>query len=232
MTDFEQWQGFTGQIWKREINVADFINQNYTPYDGDAAFLAPPTQDTQKLWDMLQKLQKEERKKGGVLDMDENTVSTLTSHAPGYLNPKDKRMEKVVGLQTDKPLKRAFMPFGGINMAQKALSTNGYKPNEHFGKILREYSRTHNDAVFAVYTPEMVKARHNKIITGLPDSYGRGRIVGDYRRVALYGVNHLIERKQRDLYNCGSGEMHEDVIRQREEIARQIKALETMKLMA
>ena len=232
MTDFEQWQGFTGQIWKREINVADFIKQNYTPYDGDAAFLAPPTKDTQKLWDMLQGLQKEERKKGGVLDMDENIISTLTSHAPGYLNPKDKRMEKIVGLQTDKPLKRAFMPFGGIAMAQKALSTNGYKPNEQFGKIFSEYSRTHNDAVFAVYTPEMVKARHNKIITGLPDSYGRGRIVGDYRRVALYGINHLIERKQRDLYNCGSGEMREEIIRQREEIARQIKALETMKLMA
>lgn len=232
MTDFEQWKGFDGEIWKREINVADFIKRNYTPYDGDADFLAPPTRDTQTLWDMLQGLQKKERAKGGVLAMDQDVVSTLTSHAPGYLNPEDKTMEKVVGLQTDQPLKRAFMPFGGIAMAQKALSTNGFTPNEHLDKIFTEYSRTHNDAVFAVYTPEMVKARHNKIITGLPDSYGRGRIVGDYRRVALYGVNHLIERKQRDLYNCGCGEMHEDVIRLREEIARQIKALETMKRMA
>ncbi len=232
MTDFDQWKGFRGQIWKREINVADFIRQNITPYDGDAQFLSGPTKDTQRLWARLSRLQKEERKKGGVLSMDTDVVSTLTSHAPGYLCPEDKTAEKVVGLQTDEPLKRAFMPFGGIAMAQKALTTNGYQANEQFGKIFSEYSRTHNDAVFSVYTPEMTKARHNKIITGLPDSYGRGRIVGDYRRVALYGINRLIERKQRDLYNCGSGEMHEDVIRQREEIARQIKALETMKLMA
>ncbi len=232
MNSFDQWKGFKGSIWKREINVADFIKHNYTPYNGGEDFLAGPTKDTQLLWERLSRLQKEERKKGGVLDMDADVVSTLTSHAPGYLYPEDKKKEKVVGLQTDKPLKRAFMPFGGIQMAQKALTTNGYKENEHFGKIFSEYSRTHNDAVFAVYTPEMVKARHNKIITGLPDSYGRGRIVGDYRRVALYGINELISHKQRDLYNCGSGEMHEDVIRQREELARQIKALETMKLMA
>ena len=229
MIDFEQWQGFREGSWKREIDVADFIKQNYAPYDGDEAFLSPPTKDTEKLWDMLKKLQKEERKKSGVLDMDTEIVSTLTSHAPGYL---DKSKEKIVGLQTDKPLKRAFMPMGGIAMAQKALSTNGYPTNEHLGKIFSEYSRTHNDAVFAVYTPEMVKARHNKIITGLPDSYGRGRIVGDYRRVALYGVNRLIERKQRDLHYCGSGEMREDVIRQREEISRQIAALLGMKEMA
>ena len=232
MNHFDQWNGFKGSIWKREINVADFIKQNYTPYDGDAAFLAPPTKDTQLLWDRLSSLQKEERRKGGVLDMDADVVSTLTSHAPGYLYPEDTTKEKVVGLQTDAPLKRAFMPFGGIAMAQKALTTNGYRENEHFGKIFSEYSRTHNDAVFAVYTPDMVKARHNKIITGLPDSYGRGRIVGDYRRVALYGVNKLLTQKQRDLHYCGSGEMNEDVIRQREELSRQIKALESMKLMA
>ena len=232
MINFDQWNGFDGRIWKEEINVRDFIQKNYKPYDGDKEFLAEPTENTKKLWDKLQALQKEERAKGGVLDMDTKIVSTITSHAPGYIGEDTKDMEAVVGLQTDKPLKRAFMPFGGIKMAEQACETYGYTPDPELHKIFTEYSRTHNQGVFDAYTPEMKKARHNKIITGLPDTYGRGRIVGDYRRVALYGIDFLIEEKKKDFANCGDGVMTDEVIRQREEITMQINALKGLKAMA
>jgi len=232
MVDFKQWEGFNGRIWKMEVNVRDFIQKNYTPYDGDESFLSGPTDATNKLWGRLQELQKEERAKGGVLDMDTNVVSTITSHAPGYIDESMKDLEQVVGLQTDKPLKRAFMPFGGIKMAMKACETNGYTPDPELGRIFTEYCRTHNQAVFDVYTPEMKKARHNKIITGLPDAYARGRIVGDYRRVALYGIDFLIEQKQKDMVACGETSMRDSVLRAREEVAMQLKALKDMKTMA
>ena len=232
MTNYEQWNGFEGRIWKEEINVREFIQKNYKPYDGDEKFLAGPTDNTNKLWGKLQELQKEERAKGGVLDMDTHIVSTLTSHNPGYIGEDTKDIEAVVGLQTDKPLKRAFMPFGGIKMAEQACETYGYTPDPQLHKIFTEYSRTHNQGVFDAYTPEMKKARHNKIITGLPDTYGRGRIVGDYRRVALYGIDFLIEQKQKDYANCGDGVMTDNIIRQREEISMQINALKGLKAMA
>ncbi len=232
MRNFEQWNGFEGRLWKEEINVREFIQKNYKPYDGDEKFLSKPTENTDKLWGMLQKLQKEERAKGGVLDMDTDIVSTLTSHNPGYIGENTKDMEKVVGLQTDKPLKRAFMPFGGIKMAEQACETYGYTPSPELHKIFTQYSRTHNEGVFSAYTPEMKKARHSKIITGLPDTYGRGRIVGDYRRVALYGIDALIEEKQHDFANCGDGVMTDHVIRQREELTLQINALKGLKEMA
>ena len=232
MRNYEQWNGFGGRTWKEEINVRDFIQKNYKPYDGNEEFLADPTENTNKLWDKLQALQKEERAKGGVLDMDTKIVSTLTSHKPGYIGEDTKDMEKIVGLQTDKPLKRAFMPFGGIKMAEQACETYGYTPDPELHKIFTEYSRTHNQGVFDAYTPEMKKARHNKIITGLPDTYGRGRIVGDYRRVALYGIDALIEEKKADFANCGDGVMTDNVIRQREEITMQINALKGLKEMA
>ena len=232
MKDFKQWNGFEGNIWKEEVNTRDFIQKNYRPYDGDESFLAGPTAVTDKLWGILQGLQKEERAKGGVLDMDTHIVSTLTSHAPGYISEADKDLEAVVGLQTDKPLKRAFMPFGGIKMAEQACETNGYTPDPELHKIFTEYSTTHNQGVFDAYTPEMKKVRHNKIITGLPDTYGRGRIVGDYRRVALYGIDFLIEEKKKDFANCGDGTMTDNVIRLREEISKQIRALNDMKKMA
>ncbi len=226
------WEGFKGRHWKSDVNVRDFIQCNYEPYEGDSSFLEEPTEATNKLWDELQKLQKEARAKGGVLDMDTDIVSSITSHAPGYINPELKDLEKVVGLQTDKPLKRAFMPYGGIKMAEQALTTHGYTLNPELHKIFTEYHKTHNDGVFDAYTPEMMKCRHNKILTGLPDTYGRGRIVGDYRRVALYGIDNLIEEKQKDLANCGDGTMIDDTIRLREEISMQIKALKQMKVMA
>ena len=232
MKNYEQWNGFEGRIWKEEINVREFIQKNYKPYDGDEAFLSGPTENTNKLWDKLQVLQKEERAKGGVLDMDTHIVSTLTSHGPGYIGEDTKDMEKVVGLQTDKPLKRAFMPFGGIKMAEQACETYGYTPDPKLHEIFTKYSRTHNEGVFSAYTPEMKKARHNKIITGLPDTYGRGRIVGDYRRVALYGIDTIIEEKQKDFANCGDGTMTDEVIRQREELTLQINALKGLKEMA
>ena len=232
MTQFEQWNGFEGRLWKEEINVRDFIQKNYKPYDGDESFLAGPTEATNKLWGILQKLQKEERAKGGVLDMDTDIVSTLTSHAPGYICEECKDLEKIVGLQTDKPLKRAFMPFGGIKMAEEACQTYGYTPDPELHKIFTEYHKTHNQGVFDAYTPEMRKARHNKIITGLPDTYGRGRIVGDYRRVALYGIDYLMEQKKHDFDNCGDKTMTDDVIRLREEHSEQYRALGQMKKMA
>ena len=232
MVNFEQWNGFDGSLWKEEVNVRDFIQKNYKPYDGDEHFLAGPTDATNKLWGVLQGLQKEERAKGGVLDMDTKIVSGITAHEPGYISEDLKDLEAVVGLQTDKPLKRAFMPYGGIKMAEQACSTYGYEPDPELHKIFTEYCKTHNQGVFDAYTPEMKKARHNKIITGLPDTYGRGRIVGDYRRVALYGIDFLIEQKKEDFANCGSGSMTDDIIRHREELAMQIKALGEMKVMA
>lgn len=225
----EQWQGFKGSKWQDEVDVRDFIQNNYKLYNGDESFLEGPTESTNTLWEKLQKLQKEERAKGGVLDMETEVVSSLTAYGPGYL---DKDLEKVVGLQTDKPLKRAFMPYGGIRMSEEACKTYGYKPSEKLHEIFTKYHKTHNDAVFSAYTPEMRLARRNKIVTGLPDTYGRGRIVGDYRRVALYGIDYLIEQKQKDFAYCGDGTMSDDVIRQREELAEQIKALKEMKVMA
>ena len=225
----EQWQGFKGSKWQDEVDVRDFIQNNYKPYNGDESFLEGPKESTNILWAELQKLQKEERAKGGVLDMETEVVSSLTAYGPGYL---DKELEKVVGLQTDKPLKRAFMPYGGIRMSEEACETYGYKPSEKLHEIFTKYHKTHNDAVFSAYTPEMRLARRNKIVTGLPDTYGRGRIVGDYRRVALYGIDYLIEQKQKDFAYCGDGTMSDDVIRQREELAEQIKALKEMKVMA
>ena len=232
MKQFEQWEGFEGRIWKEEVNVRDFIQKNYQPYDGDSSFLADPTEATNKLWQVVQGLQKEERAKGGVLDMETHVVSGLTAYGPGYISEELKGEEKVVGLQTDKPLKRAFMPFGGIKMAEQACETYGYQSDSQLHKIFTEYCRTHNQGVFDAYTPEMKRARHNKIITGLPDTYGRGRIVGDYRRVALYGIDFLIEEKQKDFANCGDGTMTDHVIRQREELSMQIAALKDMKKMA
>ena len=232
MVDFEQWEGFEGSLWKEEVNVRDFIQKNYTVYDGDESFLAGPTDATNKLWGILQGIQKEERAKGGVLDMETKVVSGITAYGPGYISEADKDLEKVVGLQTDKPLKRAFMPFGGIKMAEQACSTYGYEPDPELHKIFTDYCKTHNQGVFDAYTPEMLKARHNKIITGLPDTYGRGRIVGDYRRVALYGIDFLMEEKKHDFANCGDGTMTDDVIRLREEITMQYKALAQMKKMA
>ena len=232
MADFKEWEGFEGTIWKDEVNTRDFIQKNYVPYDGDESFLADPTDATDKLWGELQKLQKEERAKGGVLDMETEVVTGLTAYGPGYINEDMKDLEQVVGLQTDKPLKRAFMPYGGIKMAQQVCTTYGYTPNPKFDKIFNEYHKTHNAAVFDAYTPEMKVARHSHIVTGLPDTYGRGRIVGDYRRVALYGIDYLIEQKEYDKANCGCGVMTDDVIRLREELAEQIRALKGMKEMA
>jgi len=228
----EEWTGFKGTHWLGDVNVRDFIQNNYVPYDGDESFLEGPTEATEKLWSRLQELQAEERRKGGVLDCETEVVSGLTSYGPGYIDESLKDLEKIVGLQTDRPLKRAFMPYGGIKMAEQAASSYGYEIDEKFHKIFTDYHKTHNAAVFDVYTPEMKAARHTHIITGLPDTYGRGRIVGDYRRVALYGVDYLIEKKRKDHLNCGHGEMTDDIIRQREELSEQIRALKGMKEMA
>nr|WP_330424008.1 formate C-acetyltransferase [Agathobacter rectalis] len=228
----KEWDGFEGRLWKEEINVRQFIQDNYTPYDGDESFLADPTDATNKLWDALQKLQKEERAKGGVLDMETEVVTGITAYGPGYIDESLKDLEQIVGLQTDKPLKRAFMPYGGIKMAVQAAETYGYNVSDKLKEIFTKYHKTHNTAVFDAYTPEMMKVRHAKILTGLPDTYGRGRIVGDYRRVALYGLDYLIEEKKKDKANCGCGQMTDDVIRLREEIAEQIKCLEDMKKLA
>ena len=232
MIEMKEWDGFEGRIWKEEINVRQFIQDNYTPYDGDESFLADPTDATNKLWDALQKLQKEERAKGGVLDMETEVVTGITAYGPGYIDEALKDLEQIVGLQTDKPLKRAFMPYGGIKMAVQAAETYGYNVSDKLKEIFTKYHKTHNTAVFDAYTPEMMKVRHAKILTGLPDTYGRGRIVGDYRRVALYGLDYLIEEKKKDKANCGCGQMTDDVIRLREEIAEQIKCLEDMKKLA
>ena len=232
MVNFDQWNGFKGRLWKEEINVRDFVQNNYKPYDGDESFLEGPTEATNKLWGKLQELQKEERAKGGVLDMETKVVAGLTAYGPGYIDESMKELEQVVGLQTDKPLKRAFMPYGGIKMAEESCKNYGYEPDPELHKIFTEYHKTHNQGVFDAYTPEMRKARHSHIITGLPDTYGRGRIVGDYRRVALYGIDFLMEEKKKDHANCGCGTMTDDVIRLREEISDQYKALAGMKKMA
>jgi len=226
------WRGFLGSKWTDEVNVRDFIQNNYTQYDGDESFLAAPTSATHLLWERLQKLQKKEHEKGGVLECETEIVSSLTAYGPGYIDPELKDLERIVGLQTDKPLKRAFMPFGGIKMAEEAAKTYGYHVNPKFHKIFTEYHKTHNQAVFDAYTPEMKTARHCHIVTGLPDTYGRGRIVGDYRRIALYGIDFLIQEKKKDLERCGNGAMFDDIIRQREEIAEQLRALKDIQEMA
>lgn len=231
-TDFEEWNGFKGAKWKEVIDLRDFIQHNYTPYDGDESFLEEPTDATNTLWGKLQELQKEERAKGGVLDMETKVVSSITSYGAAYIDDSTKDLEKVVGLQTDKPLKRAFMPYGGIRMAEEACEMYGYKVDPQLHEIFTKYHKTHNDAVFDVYTPEMMKMRHNKILTGLPDTYGRGRIVGDYRRVALYGIDHLIEKKMEDFHGIERSGMRSEQFRLREEVAEQVKCLKQMKEMA
>ena len=227
-----EWRGFKGNKWQTEVDIRDFIQYNYTSYEGDERFLAGPTPDTDTLWGKLKELQKEERANNGVLDMETEVVSSLTAYAPGYIDASMKDLEAVVGLQTDKPLKRAFMPYGGIKMAEQACTTYGYQPSEKLHEIFHNYVKTHNDGVFDAYTDEMKSVRHNHILTGLPDTYGRGRIVGDYRRVALYGVDFLIEEKKKDLRNMGDREMIDEVIRLREEVSMQIKALKGLKEMA
>ena len=228
----KDWRGFKGTTWTEDVNLRDFIQNNYSAYEGDESFLAAPTDATNTLWGRLQELQKEERAKGGVLDMETEIVSSMTAYGPAYIDESKKDLEKVVGLQTDKPLKRAFMPFGGIKMAEQACTTYGYQPSEKLHEIFTKYCKTHNDGVFDAYTEEMMHVRHNHILTGLPDTYGRGRIVGDYRRVALYGIDFIIAEKEADKRNCGAGVMSDDIIRQREEISMQIKALKEMKAMA
>ena len=222
----EQWNGFKGKTWKEEVNVRDFIQENYTPYDGTDEFLAGPTEATTKLWDQVMDLNKQERDAGGVLDMDTKIVSTITSHGPGDLN---KELETVVGFQTDKPFKRSLQPFGGIRMSEQSAESYGYEIDSEVSHIFRDYRKTHNQGVFDAYTPEIRAARRSGVITGLPDAYGRGRIIGDYRRVALYGVDYLIKEKQQDLLYCGNGTMSDDIIRQREELSEQIRALSELK---
>ena len=226
--DYKEWEGFERATWCHEINVHSFIRHNFTPYDGDESFLAAPTQDTIDLWNQVLDLTRQEREKGGVLDMDTSVISTITSHGPGYLN-KDK--EKIVGFQTDKPFKRALMPYGGIRMAQKACKDNGYELDKDLVKFFTIHRKTHNAGVFDAYTPEMRACRSSHIITGLPDAYGRGRIIGDYRRVALYGVDRLIEDKVEQKETTRSA-MYEEIIREREELSEQIRALEDLKKMA
>ena len=233
MTNFEAWEGFTPGHWNDDVNVRDFIQKNYTPYDGDESFLEGPTERTNRLWGKLQEYQKQERAKGGVLDMETDVVSDIDAYGPAYIDESMKDDEQIVGLQTDKPLKRAFMPYGGIRMAEEALTTYGYTPNPQLHEIFTKYHKTHNEAVFDAYTPEMITARHCHIVTGLPDTYGRGRIVGDYRRVALYGIDYLIEKKEADKAATGHNDMMTGkVVRLREEIAEQIKALKKMKKLA
>lgn len=220
-----EWSSFQGGIWEKEIDVRDFIQKNYTPYDGDEAFLCGPTEFTKDLWQQVLALTKEERSKGGVLDMDTNIISTITSHGPGYL---DKEKETIVGFQTDKPFKRALQPYGGIRMAMKACQDNGYEVAPEIVEFFTKHRKTHNDGVFDAYTPEMRACRSSHIITGLPDAYGRGRIIGDYRRVALYGVDRLIEDKENQK-NTTRTTMYSDVTREREELSEQIRALKDLK---
>lgn len=231
-TEKTAWEGFNGRLWKSEINVRDFIQTNYTPYEGAADFLAEPTEATNQLWGKLQELQKQERENGGVLDMEADVVSAANAYGAGYIDESLKDEEAIVGIQTDKPLKRAFMPYGGIRMAEESLERYGYTPNPKYTEIFNDYHKTHNQAVFDVYTPEIRAARRAKIITGLPDTYGRGRIVGDYRRVALYGIDYLMQEKLKDHANCGHGQFTEEDIRLREEISDQYKALKRIKEMA
>ncbi|MEE0856916.1 MAG: formate C-acetyltransferase [Ruminococcus sp.] len=227
-----EWRSFKSGHWDNEVNVRDFIQHNYTPYNGNESFLTDATEDTVELWNEVQRLQKLEREKGGVLDMETEVVSSITSYGAAYISDELRDREKIVGLQTDKPLKRAFMPYGGIKMAEDACATYGYQPSRKLHEIFTQYHKTHNQAVFDAYTPEMRKCRHNKILTGLPDTYGRGRIVGDYRRIPLYGIDFLIEKKLEDLSNADGGTMSDEIIRLREEVAEQINALKLMKVMA
>ena len=222
----EQWNGFRGKVWKEEVNVRDFIQENYTLYEGDDSFLAGPTEATKALWAQVMDLNKQEREAGGVLDLDTKVVSTITSHGPGYLN---KDLETVVGFQTEKPFKRSLQPFGGIRMSEQSAEAYGFKIDEEISRIFRDWRKTHNQGVFDAYTPEMRAARRSGVITGLPDAYGRGRIIGDYRRVALYGVDRLIAEKQKDFANIGDGTMTDDVIRLREEVSEQYRALLELK---
>ena len=227
---FEQWKDFENGDWQSEINVRDFIQRNYTPYEGDSSFLAGTTEKTKKLWDEVLDLYKQEREsEGSVLDIDTKTVSTITSHAAGYIN---KDLEDIVGLQTDAPLKRAIMPFGGIRIVEKSCEAYGRKVDPEVEEIFHKYRKTHNDGVFSVYTPDIRLARSSHLITGLPDGYGRGRIIGDYRRIALYGVDALIEEKQQELEVLNIDELTEKIIQEREEISEQIKALNDLKTMA
>ncbi|MDR2398241.1 MAG: formate C-acetyltransferase [Spirochaetaceae bacterium] len=228
MKDMTAWDGFHGKIWKKEINVRDFIQKNYTPYEGDAAFLAGPTEATQALWAEVEDLSKQEKDAGGVLDLDTKIVSTITAHKPGYLN---QDLEKIVGLQTDKPFKRALFPYGGIRMVEEIAKAYSYTVDPEISHAFRDYRKTHNQGVFDAYTEEMRAARRSGIITGLPDAYGRGRIIGDYRRVALYGVDRLIEAKQASVRRFSGGEMTEEVIRQLEELREQLRALSELKEM-
>ena len=220
-----EWNTFTPGVWQREINVRDFIQKNYTPYDGDDAFLEGPTKNTEDLWAQVMELSAKEREAGGVLDMDTKVISTITSHGPGYLN-KDK--ETIVGFQTDKPFKRSLQPYGGIRMAMKACQDNGYEVDPEIVEFFTKHRKTHNAGVFDAYTPEMRACRSSHIITGLPDAYGRGRIIGDYRRVALYGVDALIQEKKEEKDSTRTI-MYSDVIREREELSEQIRALEELK---
>ena len=222
----EQWNGFKGKVWKEEVNVRDFIQENYTLYEGDDSFLAGPTEATKALWAQVMDLNKQEREAGGVLDLDTKVVSTITSHGPGYLN---KDLETVVGFQTEKPFKRSLQPFGGIRMSEQSAEAYGFKIDEEISRIFRDWRKTHNQGVFDAYTPEMRAARKSGVITGLQDAYGRGRIIGDYRRVALYGVDRLIAEKQKDFANIGDGTMSDDVIRLREEVSEQYRALLELK---
>ena len=222
----EQWNGFKGKVWKEEVNVRDFIQENYTLYEGDDSFLAGPTEATKALWAQVMDLNKQEREAGGILDLDTKVVSTITSHGPGYLN---KDLETVVGFQTEKPFKRSLQPFGGIRMSEQSAEAYGFKIDEEISRIFRDWRKTHNQGVFDAYTPEMRAARKSGVITGLPDAYGRGRIIGDYRRVALYGVDRLIAEKQKDFANIGDGTMSDDVIRLREEVSEQYRALLELK---
>ena len=221
----EQWHSFNGGVWEREINVRDFIQKNYNPYDGDESFLAGPTENTKELWDQVMDLSRQEREAGGVLDMDTKIISTITSHGPGYL---DKEKETIVGFQTDKPFKRSLQPYGGIRMAEKACADNGYQVDPEVSEFFTVHRKTHNAGVFDAYTPEMRACRSSHIITGLPDAYGRGRIIGDYRRVALYGVDRLIEDKEEQKSTTRTI-MYSDVIREREELSEQIRALKELK---
>ncbi|MBQ7826061.1 MAG: formate acetyltransferase, partial [Clostridia bacterium] len=225
---FAEWEGFETATWCREVNVRSFLTHNYTPYDGDESFLEGPTENTLALWDQVMELTKQEIANGGVLDMDTEVISTITSHGPGYL---DKDKEQIVGLQTDKPFKRAFMPYGGIRMAEKACKDHGYKVDPKMSEFFTIHRKTHNAGVFDAYTPEMRACRSSHIITGLPDAYGRGRIIGDYRRVALYGVDRLIEDKLEQKETTRSA-MYSKVIQQREELSEQIRALQQLKEMA
>ena len=220
---FKEWNSFKEGNWTKEINVRDFIQKNYTPYEGNADFLAGPTKRTQKLWEEVLELYKKERENGGVLDASTDVASTITSHAPGYI---DKDLETIVGLQTDKPLKRAIMPEGGIRIVEKSCEAYGFKVSEKIEDIYHNYRKTHNDGVFSAYTPEIRAARSAHLLTGLPDGYGRGRIIGDYRRVALYGIDELIKGKKEDFANTRGNYMSEEIIRGREEISEQIKALD------